>query len=134
MRNVGIISKPRPEDVRGVAGPLVEWLRTRVEGVRMDHETARALDQPATGLPREDFRDALDLVIVLGGDGTLLAAARALNGHDVPVLAVNLGSLGFLTSIALDEMYAVLETVLDGKHTETHRRMLQVDLIRDGAT
>ena len=74
----------------------------------------------------------MDLVLVLGGDGTLLAAARALQGRDIPLLAVNLGSLGFLTAVTLEELYPSLEQVLAGKHQEDRRQMVMVELRRGG--
>src|SRR5207244_3940029 len=129
IHTVGIISKPRPEQVRPVLLSLLEWLRGHELKFVFDLETERILNQPGAGVVRTAFPEPLDLVLVLGGDGTLLSAARSLAGRDVPVLAVNLGNLGFLTPIAIDQMFEMLESVLAGKHEETHRRMIQADLL-----
>ena len=92
--------------------PLVAWLRQRDIDVSVDEETAACIDCGVRVLPREQLAENVDLLIVLGGDGTLLSAARALKGHKVPILAVNLGGLGFLTSVTREELYPVLEQVL----------------------
>ncbi len=132
IRNVGVMSKPRPEEVCGVLTELLAWLRERNLTVVIDRETECSLETPGVGLPREKVAASIDLLIVVGGDGTLLSGARALAGRDVPVLAVNLGSLGFLTPIALDQLYPMLENTLAGRFDEERRRMLQVALLRNG--
>src|SRR5438552_739879 len=124
------MSKPRPEEVCGVLTGLLAWLRARKLAVVIDRETECSLETPGMGLPREKVAEAIDLLIVVGGDGTLLSGARALAGRDVPVLAVNLGSLGFLTPIALDQLYPMLDNTLAGNFDGDRRRMLQVDLLR----
>lgn len=143
MRTVGILSRPRRADVAAVVPPLLEWLAARQVEVYYDHETGTCLkaadtktlpSQQARGgeLSREQLPGKVDLLIVLGGDGTLLAAARLLQGHSVPILPVNLGGLGFLTSVTLTELYSVLEEFLEGKNRISERVLLQADLIRDG--
>jgi NAD+ kinase len=134
IRTVGVMSKPRPEETGGVLTGLLAWLRARDLTVIVDRETAESLGQPGLGVSREEFPASLDLLLVLGGDGTLLSAARALAGRDIPVLAVNLGSLGFLTPVALDQMYPMLERTLAGPQEEERRRMLYVERIHDGRT
>jgi NAD+ kinase len=100
--------------------------------VYMDRETQQCLQGAEPATPREALAEKIDLLIVLGGDGTLLSAARALGAHRVPVLAVNLGGLGFLTSVTLEEMYPVLEKVLAGEHRTSERMMLEAEIIRRG--
>ncbi len=87
---------------------------------------------PKNGLPREAVPEGAQLLIVLGGDGTLLSAARALKGRDIPLFAVNLGNLGFLTAITVDELYPQLERVLAGDYEVSRRRMLHTELWRGG--
>ncbi len=132
IHTVGIMSKPRPQEVRAALTGLLAWLRSHDLEALMDLETAEALGFKS-GITREAFPD-VNLVVVVGGDGTLLSATRALAGRDIPVLAVNLGSLGFLTPITLEQMYPMLERVLAGRCEEERRRMLQVELVREGAT
>src|SRR4051812_46945259 len=100
IHTVGIISKPRPDEVRGVLAELLSWLKARHLNVVVDMETEQSLGKPGIGTPREQLAQSIDLLMVLGGDGTLLSAARSLAGRDVPVLAINLGTLGFLTPVA----------------------------------
>ncbi|HVX66501.1 MAG TPA: NAD(+)/NADH kinase, partial [Bryobacteraceae bacterium] len=128
---VGILSKPNAPGAARVVPGLVEWLRARGLGVRMDDVTAGYLDSPDF-LPREKVPDGTGLLIILGGDGTLLAAARALHGREIPLFPVNLGGLGFLTAIAIDEIYPELERAFRGEHRIGTRRMLRCELIRDG--
>src|ERR1700723_2941996 len=93
---------------------------------------ARSKYRCVCGLGNRILRQKVDLIIVLGGDGTLLAAARALHGQNVPILAVNLGGLGFLTSSTLDELYPLLEQVLKGEHRIGERMMLEAEILRSG--
>jgi len=112
---------------------LVAWLRQRGIDVLVDEETACCIDPGAPVLSREKLAESVDLLIVLGGDGTLLSAARALKGHRVPILAVNLGGLGFLTSVTREELYPLLERVVCGEHRVSERMMLNARTIRNGA-
>jgi NAD+ kinase len=83
------------------------------------------------GVAREEVAEGCDLLIVFGGDGTLLAAARALRGREVPLFPVNLGGLGFLTAIAVDAVLPELERALRGEHRIGTRRMLHCEVLRD---
>jgi len=132
IRAAGIISKPNQQLVSSVVPPLIEWLRERKIEVFTDKETKSCVATTAETISRETLGDHVDLMIVLGGDGTLLSAARALGSHHVPILAVNLGGLGFLTSVTLDELYPVLDQVLAGKHHVSERMMLDAEILRGG--
>ena len=132
IRTAGIICKPIKDVVSSVVPPLVEWLRGHKIEVLIDQETQACVGVPTHALSREALGEKIDILIVLGGDGTLLSAARALGGQRVPILAVNLGGLGFLTSVTLDELYPLLEQVLAGKHRTSERMMLDAEILRDG--
>jgi NAD+ kinase len=132
IRIAGIICKPIKDVVSSVVPPLVEWLRSHKIEVLIDQETQACVGVPTHALSRDALGEKIDILIVLGGDGTLLSAARALGGQRVPILAVNLGGLGFLTSVTLDELYPLLEQVLAGKHRTSERMMLDAEILRDG--
>jgi len=132
IRSVGIISKPKKEEVAAIVPPLLAWLRARGLKVLYDQETAACIPSAGDGLPRETLAKEVDLLLVFGGDGTLLAAARSLDERSIPILPVNLGGLGFLTSVTLGELYPLLEQVLEGKHRISERMLLQAELIRAG--
>jgi NAD+ kinase len=134
LKRIGIISRPRRVDVSTIVPPLVKWLGARGLSAQYDQETATSLGDEALGKTRTELAGDSDLLLVLGGDGTLLAAAREAAPHGVAILPINLGSLGFLTSFTLEEMYPALEETLAGRLTATERAMLNAALIRDGKT
>jgi NAD+ kinase len=129
IETVGIFSKPRSSEAAVVVPELLEWLAKRQIRVQYDVETAGYANR-TDGLPRENVPDGTQLVIVLGGDGTLLAASRALDGRDIPLFAVNLGGLGFLTAIPITELYPELERAFRNEHRIAARRMLSCHLSR----
>jgi NAD+ kinase len=132
IRAVGIICKPLKEAVCSFVPPLIHWLRERDIEVFIDRETQACIDPRGPALEREELPKKVELLIVLGGDGTLLSAVRALRGQDVPLLAVNVGGLGFLTSVTLDEFYPLLEKTLAGEYCPSERMMLAAEVIRSG--
>jgi len=132
ISSVGIISKPAVPAAADVVPKLLAWLESRGLRVRYDERTAVYLDRH-DGLQRDDVPEGCDLVIVLGGDGTLLSAARAIGGRQIPLFAVNLGGLGFLTAITIDELYPELERALRGEHRIGRRKLLQAEIKRGGA-
>ncbi len=129
---VGIFSKPGVPAAADLAPKLIEWLRARGKQVRCDMETA-VYASDCDPYPRPDVPKGCDLVIVLGGDGTLLSAARAMSGSEIPLFPVNLGGLGFLTAITLDEVFPELERAFRGEHRLGKRKMLQIEVRRGGA-
>src|SRR5947209_17768591 len=132
IRTVGIISKPRPEEVARVVPQLLDRLAAFNLEVFYDSQTAVCLPPDGRERPREQLPALVDLLIVLGGDGTLLAAARLLGEHTVPILPVNLGGLGFLTSVTLDELYPLLQRVIEGTHPTSRRVLLHAEWSRAG--
>lgn len=131
VKTVGIYSRPNIQSAPEVIGKLIEWLSARGISARLDPVTAQYLKR-SDGLEREAVAEGAQLLIVLGGDGTLLAAARAIAGRDIPLFAVNLGSLGFLTAITIDQLYPELERALRGEHRIGKRRMLHCEVFRGG--
>src|SRR3981189_2844732 len=99
-----------------------------------DQETATSLQEAASGKSRHDLAAKSDLLLVLGGDGTLLAAARESAPHGIPILPINLGSLGFLTSFTLQELYPALEETLAGHLSASERVLLHASKIQDAKT
>jgi NAD+ kinase len=134
IRTVGIVSKPNSAAAANIVPALIEWLRGRGMAVRIDEQTAVYAGPVgrSSGLPREEVPEGCDLVIVLGGDGTLLAAARAIGRRETPLFPVNVGSLGFLTAITIDELYPELERAFRGEHRIAKRKLLATEVVRDG--
>lgn len=127
---VGIISKPDAERGSAVVPGLLQWLENRGITARYDHVTA-AYAGRSDGLDRDLVPQHCQFVIVLGGDGTLLSAAAAIGSREIPLFAVNLGTLGFLTAITVEEIFPELDRALRGEHRIGHRRMIDCSLVRD---
>lgn len=132
MKTVALISKPSKLELTTIVSELVAWLSARNYTVLMDEVTA-SYGSNENVVPREKIAEGNpDFVIVLGGDGTLLSAARSVSQAGIPILAVNLGSLGFLTEVLLQEMYTTLEAVEQGACPIELRAVLKCELIRAG--
>jgi NAD+ kinase len=131
FHTIGIISRPRRSNLEVVVPPLLHWFAARGIRTLYDTETAGALHDSSHGLIREEVAEQSQLLLVLGGDGTLLAAARVAARLGIPILPINMGSLGFLTSFTIEEMYPALEQVLAGRFSCSERVMLDVELHRD---
>jgi NAD+ kinase len=130
---VAIVCKPNKEELAHLLPELVVWLRQHGYDPLIDREGGRyCADAPSEDLAQMSLWNP-ELVIVLGGDGTLLGAARAFVASGVPILSVNLGYLGFLTEVKLGDLYSTLESWCTGCHNVDERAMLHAELWRDGA-
>ena len=129
MPLAAIISKPQKHELGTILPELREWLAGRGWSSILDQESAAYL-AGAEGVARGEMPGRNpDLVVVLGGDGTLLAAARAFAHTNIPLLSVNLGSLGFLTEVPLADLYATLQTWCDGTAAIEVRSMMRAELV-----
>src|SRR5258708_36048978 len=134
IRRFGSLSRPSRADIARVVTALIKWLQAHGAEVLCDSETGDCFG-PLTvqTQTREKLPAQADLLIVLGGDGTLLSAARLAADPPVPILAVNLGGLGFLTTVPLDDLYEILEEVFLGNNRVTVRVMLEAQVVRAGS-
>ncbi len=127
-----IISKPQKNELYTLLPELTAWLRTRNYECVLDVDSATYVPG-ATGMPRQELpRSKPTLVIVLGGDGTLIAAARAFAETRTPILSVNLGSLGFLTEVPLSDLYGTLDAWCSNEAMIDTREMMHAELRREG--
>ncbi|MBM4439759.1 MAG: NAD(+)/NADH kinase [Candidatus Rokubacteria bacterium] len=134
MNRVGIVAKPDAPRAPEVVTRLVDWLTERRIEVTLEKETAGIVPAVrAAAANKAELPGLSDLLIVLGGDGTLLSMARAVGDLGVPIMGVNLGGLGFLTATTLDEMLPSLEAVLAGRMVVEERLMLLTRVVRNGA-
>jgi NAD+ kinase len=132
MLQAAIISKPQKPEVAGILRDLIAWLEARHYNYLLDPDSAAYIAAP-NPIERVDLpKHKPNLVIVLGGDGTLLAAARAFARTTTPILSVNLGSLGFLTEIPLSDLYTTLEAWCDNCAEIEFRSMMHAEHIRNG--
>ena len=132
ITRVGIVAERGLHAAADHLDQLASWLRARSIVPLFDTDTAKLTKAAGETQSRDDLPHHVDLVIVMGGDGTLLSMATrtALAGRDTPILGVNFGSLGFLTEVRIDELYDVLESVLNGEASFDERAMLAADAYR----
>ncbi len=135
IKRVGIVVKPHQPDALQTICGVIQWLSERgialvggpeIERERIEHETGCAVEV----LANPDLVGSVDLMLVLGGDGTMIATARMLGDREVPVLGVNYGGLGYLAEFRIEELYSALESILNGNYRLDTRVMLAVELIR----
>jgi NAD+ kinase len=123
ITSVGIAVKPNHAEARRTAGELSSWLAGR---------SVQTVEQPfEAGEPLSEAALAADLIVVLGGDGTMISTARMAGGSDVLVLGINYGSLGYLTEFRIEEMFPALEAIIGGQYEIDPRVMLETELIRE---
>jgi NAD+ kinase len=132
MTTVAIVSKPHREELARLLPELIAWLRAHNFEPILDEQGGR-YTSAAAAVDRDQLAsESPTLVIVLGGDGTLLAAARVFAKAGTPILSVNLGFLGFLTEVRLADLYTTLENWCAGCHTLDERAMVHAEVWRDG--
>ena len=131
MKSAAIISKPGKTELGAILPELLSWFRQRDYQLYMDEETARYTNCEQVISRLEIGKKHPDFALVLGGDGTLLSAARSVAHEGVPILAVNLGSLGFLTEVPLNELYVALEAIDQGQCPVEERSVLDCRLVRN---
>ena len=128
IKSVGIVVKPNNTDAEATASELSDWLRAR--GVDLVGEPI--FTGKATDLTRPTIN--ADMIVVLGGDGTMIATARMVADCDVLVLGINYGGLGYLTDFRIEEMYSAIESILAGDYEVDKRVMLDVEHCRGSET
>jgi NAD+ kinase len=133
-RTVAIISKPGRPELREVLPALEKWLQQHNYAVVMDTESADYFSASDVMPRRELATRSPDLALVLGGDGTLLSATRAVAKAGTLILGINLGTLGFMTELALPDLYPALEAIEENRYIVDSRSMLGGSLIRGGKT
>ena len=138
IKRVGLVAKQGLVAASEHLSGLGAWLQARGIEVIYERDTAALVEGGARGartIVSEELPGDVDMVVVLGGDGTLLAMAGriARSGRDIPIFGVNFGSLGFLTEIRINELTMSLERVLDGTAGVDARAMLEADAFRNGA-
>lgn len=128
--HIGIFTKPNDIRVDKTLGQLHTLLVQRGFQVFCDQNAGLILQLPS--IPTEELAKRIDLAIVVGGDGTLLSASRLLATHEVPIVGINLGRLGFLVDVSPNDMEAQLDSILNGYYQEEKRLMLHAQVERDG--
>jgi NAD+ kinase len=135
IKRIGVVVKPHQPDALTTLCRLTEWLNERglrliggpsIEHERIEHETGCGVE----AVPEDRLAQSADLILVLGGDGTMIATARMIGDAKVPVLGINYGGLGYLAEFRIEELFSALESILAGDYKLDRRLMLEVELRR----
>lgn len=135
IKRIGVVVKPHQPEALETLCKLTEWLTARgialaggnaVDRERIEHETGCVIEV----IPEEELPQRVDLILVLGGDGTMIATARMIGDCEVPVIGVNYGGLGYLAEFRIEELFTALESILAGDYKLEKRVMLAVELRR----
>jgi len=135
IKRIGVVLKPHQPDALQTMCDLTTWLTSRgislvggpeIDRQRIEQQTGCAVEE----VPSAELASGVDLILVLGGDGTMIATTRLMGDTEVPVLGVNFGGLGYLAEFRIEELYAGLEAILAGNYRLDRREMLAVELIR----
>lgn len=135
IKRIGVVVKPHQPDALETLCRLTEWLKTfgislvggpDIERERIEHETGCAVESVSD----DQLPKSADLILVLGGDGTMISTARMIGDAEVPVIGVNYGGLGYLAEFRIEELFSALETIFAGDYKVERRVMLSVELKR----
>lgn len=135
IKRIGVVVKPHQPDALETLCRLTAWLNERqiklvgvpeIERERIEHQTGCIVEV----VPDEELARSVDLMLVLGGDGTMIATARMIGDTEVPVMGVNYGGLGYLAEFPVEELFPALEAILAGQFKVQRREMLSVELWR----
>lgn len=135
IKRIGVVVKPHQPDALETLCRLTQWLSERdiklvggpeIEQDRIEHETGCVVQSVSL----DELPKCVDLMLVLGGDGTMIAAARMIGDAEVPVIGVNYGGLGYLAEFPIEELFSALEAILAGQYKVQKRLMLAVELWR----
>jgi NAD+ kinase len=135
IKRIGVVCKPHQPDALETLCRLTQWLDERgikliggpeIERERIEHQTGCVVES----VTQEDLPKSVDLILVLGGDGTMISTARMIGDAEVPVIGVNYGGLGYLAEFPIEELFPALEAILEGNYKVERRVMLSVELRR----
>jgi len=132
MKSVAVVIHRKKMSAKKIAVELVPWLAERDIEVKMVKGDAAVIGRDDLGIKSDALITDVDLLITLGGDGTILRAVRLLGGKDVPILGVNLGKFGFLAEVDVKDLYNVLSQIIEGKYRCDKRMLLKCEVIKDG--
>lgn len=132
-RRIGLVTRAGSEKAMALAKELIGWCAARSFEVDLDTQTSASLNLPTPGLSHREIVERADPIVTLGGDGTLIGAARYVKGKSPLFVGVNFGNLGFLTEVRPTELFSVLESALNNEVTSAERVLLFVQVVRDGA-
>jgi NAD+ kinase len=130
-KSIGILAKPKFPEIKSTLQDVVTWLRSRSIEVILDQASAMLLGEQG-GYQKTQLASKADVLLVLGGDGTMLNAARLAGERSIPILGVNMGGLGFLTEVRLENLYPSLERVFANDFVLDDRLMLRTHIHRHG--
>ncbi|MDI6690139.1 MAG: NAD(+)/NADH kinase [Actinomycetota bacterium] len=130
MKAVAIVAHLGKTEVASITRDVVNWLCERNIKVKIPEDEALTLNRPDLGYPEEKIAEDIELVIVLGGDGTILRAVRLLRGSDIPILGVNLGKFGFLSEIEVKDLYPALTRIMNKDFSLQKRMMLDCEVVQ----
>lgn len=133
FKSIGLLGKPNDPSIAATLDVVYRFLTLHTFDVFVDEHNRTFIHEPnVKSCPAKSLAEKCDLVIAVGGDGTFLAAAKAIAGHDVPLTGINLGRLGFLVDISPDELPQRLQRILTGHFREEHRYLLRAKILRGG--